>query len=278
MFADIDEGIRKLLVDYGHINSGDIDVSFDMPTREWSASISRPTVNCYMFDVRVNNELRNPTPWIYRQTSGNEAEMTLPPVPIDVTYRITTHAGAVEDEHLLLGHVLYTLLKHPILPQDVIEDTILEGQEITASAAQPVGLIQSPADYWGALDNDIKPSLDYKLTAKVDLQEIDEIQVARISKIRVGHKVKGKLEITDEESLPGQVAGRIFAQDDPQSGIAGVEVQLWERDLYATTNDEGRFWFTWVPDGNYTLVITTSDGDERRHPIEVPSESYDVQI
>ena len=67
MFADLDESIRLLLVEQGNLNSGEIDISFDMPTREWAGSISKPTVNLYLYDVRENSQKRNPTPWTIRK-------------------------------------------------------------------------------------------------------------------------------------------------------------------------------------------------------------------
>ncbi|MBI2930807.1 MAG: DUF4255 domain-containing protein [Planctomycetes bacterium] len=48
MFADVDESIRKLLVQRGHLDSGEVDISFDMPTRQWAAGVSKPTVNLYL--------------------------------------------------------------------------------------------------------------------------------------------------------------------------------------------------------------------------------------
>ena len=37
MFVDLDESLRQLLVERGSLNSGEIDISFDMPTRDWAA-------------------------------------------------------------------------------------------------------------------------------------------------------------------------------------------------------------------------------------------------
>ena len=52
MFADIDESIRQLLIQMGNLNSGEIDIAFDMPTRDWAAGINKPTVNAYLYDIR----------------------------------------------------------------------------------------------------------------------------------------------------------------------------------------------------------------------------------
>ena len=93
MFADVDESIRRLLVERGNLNSGEIDVSFDMPTREWAASISKPTVNAYLYDIRENQELRVPTPWKVQRGPDNTAIKSRPDVRLDLTYSITAFAN-----------------------------------------------------------------------------------------------------------------------------------------------------------------------------------------
>ena len=58
MFADLDETIRLLLIRHVPLNLSEVDVSFDAPDREWSGRLSRPTVNCFLYDVRENEDLR----------------------------------------------------------------------------------------------------------------------------------------------------------------------------------------------------------------------------
>lgn len=63
MFADLDETIRQLLLQWGNLDSGEVDIAFDQPTREWSSSISKPTVNLYLYSIQENKELRDPNAW-----------------------------------------------------------------------------------------------------------------------------------------------------------------------------------------------------------------------
>src|SRR5579872_2360538 len=58
MFADLDETIRQLLIHGVPLDLSEVDVSFDAPDREWSGRLSRPTVNCFLYDVRENLEMR----------------------------------------------------------------------------------------------------------------------------------------------------------------------------------------------------------------------------
>ena len=58
MINELDETIRQLLIKAGGFTQAEVDVKFEIPNREWSAGISKPTLNCYLFDIRENRELR----------------------------------------------------------------------------------------------------------------------------------------------------------------------------------------------------------------------------
>ena len=58
MFADLDETIRQLLIKGIPLDLSEVDVSFEAPDREWSGRLSRPTINCFLYDVRENLDLR----------------------------------------------------------------------------------------------------------------------------------------------------------------------------------------------------------------------------
>ena len=58
MIADLDETIRQLLIAEIPIRNGEIDIKFDQPKREWSARLTRPTINFFLYDVRENVILR----------------------------------------------------------------------------------------------------------------------------------------------------------------------------------------------------------------------------
>src|SRR5688572_2720411 len=55
---DLDETIKTVLRERGGLPTAEVDIAFDAPDREWSGRINRPTVNCYLYDIRENLELR----------------------------------------------------------------------------------------------------------------------------------------------------------------------------------------------------------------------------
>ena len=276
MFADLDESIRQLLIQRGNLNAGEVDISFDLPSREWAAGISRPTIDLYLFDIRENTELKNPAPWMVQRGPNNTAIKSRPDIRVDVNYNITAVASAIEDEHRLLNRVLLILSQHPVLPEELLQG-LVSGQEVFTYVANPSGIMQSPADYWGALDNDIKPSIAYRATVRLDLAQEISVGLALTSQLKVGYKVNGN-GLGSMEELPFHIGGRVYQGGDPESGVRAARVTLVERALDAITGADGRYSFSGVPAGQYSLVISPPGIDELTRVIQVPSENYDIGI
>ena len=57
MLAKIHHAVESLLHEQGRIDN-EVDVRFDAPTAKWIASLTRPTVNLFLFDVQENTEKR----------------------------------------------------------------------------------------------------------------------------------------------------------------------------------------------------------------------------
>ena len=57
MLGDLNETLKKLVVN--KLGADGIDVSFEQPTREWSAKITRPTVNFFLLRLLENRQLRD---------------------------------------------------------------------------------------------------------------------------------------------------------------------------------------------------------------------------
>src|SRR6184192_2726976 len=119
MINDLDETLRTLLVDKAGLEPDEVDISFEIPTREWSTS-TRPTVNLYLYDIRENTKLRE-TYWDEESRGNGEVVLKRLPLRIDLSYMITCWTGAVEDQHLLLWKVLETFIRNSPLPGDVLQ-------------------------------------------------------------------------------------------------------------------------------------------------------------
>jgi hypothetical protein len=168
MLSDIDETIKQLLIKKGGIDPESIDISFEMPNREWSTTLSRPTVNIYLYDIRENHKLRG-LEWAVTKDKNGIATRKKNASRIDVSYLITVWTSDILDEHRLLWQVLAALFRHQDIPEDILSGPLSENRyPVTAVTAQPDGLFNNPADFWSALDNEIKPSLNYVVTLPLD--------------------------------------------------------------------------------------------------------------
>ena len=96
MLADLDETLRKLLMAEIPIKNGDVDISFDQPKREWSARLSKPAINLFLYDMRENNVLRQHQ-WERLDNNGQGtsdlATRKRTAFRVDCSYVITTWAA-----------------------------------------------------------------------------------------------------------------------------------------------------------------------------------------
>src|SRR5690242_11217730 len=111
MLASLHTGLTILLHDHGLIPEADVDVCFDPPRRDWVASLVRPTLNFFLFDVKENLDVRQTH--VETTRANGRAHHRVPPRRFDLRYMVSALTTDVADEHLLLWRALTTLLRHP---------------------------------------------------------------------------------------------------------------------------------------------------------------------
>jgi hypothetical protein len=273
VFAELDEAVRQLLITAVPLDLSEVDVSFDAPDREWSGRLSRPTVNCFLYDVRENEELREAA-WEHgRDRANGTASRRRTPIRINVTYNVTVWARAPEDEHRLLWRVLAALAHHPVLAENILEGELKEQPfPIMARVAKSAIARTNPADLWQALDNRIRPSLTYVLTLALDPDMVFTSPMTFTAVRRTRPSTNG--DGTYDESLV--IAGQVRNKAD-NSAVAGARVLVRERGAEATTGNDGSFAFR-VPRGNLTLVVEAPGRKPVSKKASVPSRNYDVEV
>jgi hypothetical protein len=269
MFADLDETIREVLVRCVPLDRAEVDVSFEAPDREWSGRLSRPTVICFLYDVRENLELRQ-TDWEVQRRNNGTATIRRLPTRIDATYQVTVWARAPEDEHRLLWRVMAALFRNQAIDQDLLQGELKEQPlPLKAQVAQPHQSRANPAELWQALDNRVRPVLTYTVTLALDPDQVYTSPLVFTSVM--GLRQKG----TDEpDSLHYRIRGRVRSEDQ---GIPGATVSLKETGAEVQTREDGGFAFRARP-GALTLLVTLPDGQTASRDIQVPSPEYDVLV
>ena len=297
MIEDLDETIKQLLIREGGLDPAEIDVSFDVPDREWSASIVKPTLNFYLYDVRENVVLRDMSWETLRRGNGTLAKKH-PPRRIDCSYLLTAWTSSVEDEHRLLSSTLQTLFRFSVIPQDVLQGSLAsQPLPVPMSVGQPDGVLKNPADVWTALDNQLKPAINYMATLAVDVSQVIEGLVPVTTRVitlmpppangngvhtleQEQRQEAGRTQTATATSHYVDIGGTVY--DNEHRFVAGASVMLHERGSVVRTDAEGRFIFRGLRYGRYTLVASTADRAAQPVKVDVPptqgANSYDLTV
>jgi hypothetical protein len=177
MIRDLDDTIRELLETRAPAGSelAGATISFDLPDADWRAGLDQLTVNCYLYDIRENREMRTNELLLHRSGDGTRAVRRRPPARLDCAYCITAWSPATDEsvleEHRLLSQVVTVLLRNPTIPADVLQGSLVDQiPPYPTVIASPDGVKNQP-EFWGALDQQLKPSLNYIVTLAVMLDD-----------------------------------------------------------------------------------------------------------
>jgi len=168
----LDDGIAAFLRAELGTSANGLDIVFTAPDREWSARLSRPTINCYLWGV---------TPAAQGNVSGfeqvvdNDRTYRRPASPrVDLRYLITAWADDAKDEHMVLGAVLRLFarprqLEADFLPAALASVTPFPQLQLAGPSAD------DRADFWNALGGHYRPGLDLRITAAIDMGDLEPL-------------------------------------------------------------------------------------------------------
>lgn len=195
MIRDLDLTVRELLETRAPAGSelAGADVVFDLPDADWRAGLGGLTVDAYLYDLRENAELRTEEPLLQRSADGTRAARLRPPARIDCSYCITAWSTATDEpvleEHRVLGQVVRILLANPTIPADVLQGTLATQIPPYPTIIAAADGIRNQPDFWGALDQQLKPSLNYVVTLAMLLD--DELPEAALAPVVERVEVEG---------------------------------------------------------------------------------------
>ena len=278
MFADLDETLRQLLTRQVPLDPAEVEISFDAPDRDWSGRLTRPTVNCFLYDVRENLKLRT-DPWEVRRDGTNHQSVRQRiPHRIDVTYQVTAWATAAEDEHRLLWRVLLVLAKYGTLPTDVLQGSLREQPlAIPTSVIQQDQMPVNYADLWQSLDNRIRPALTYVVTVALDVDvDFTTPLVLKAPSVKLFRYEPAEQAVLRDGLYP--VRGRVRDRQNDLRPVAGALVVLRETGARTLTGEDGTFTIGPATRGPITFVVLAPGRAETSWPGEVPADSFDLEI
>jgi hypothetical protein len=164
---DVD-GALRLLIEREVVETADVEVVFDAPTKDWSSRRNAPTIDVYLYDIR--EDLRRRSRGLLNEyDEGILRARHLPPRHFKLSYLITAWTQRPEDEHRLLSALLRCFLRHDALPADVLGGSLAQlGLPVQVTVALPPPEDRTFADVWSALGGELKPSLDVVVSAPTE--------------------------------------------------------------------------------------------------------------
>ncbi len=277
MIDALDEVLRQLLMREIPIRNGEVDIAFELPNREWSARLNRPTLNIFLYDVRENTVLRK-AEWEIRRQDNGKVSRQRSPVRVDLHYMLTAWAKAVEDEHRLLTRTLMALFRHPTLPEELLPEIFNDQPVPIPMRVAQQDSLRNPADVWNALDNDLRPAVNCTLTLALKPFTAFEGPVVRTRELRwhLAHHLPSPQAIAQAERVDElwAIGGRVRSPVSPHQ----LRLTLLERGQRVPIDDQGIYRIANLSPGSYTLLIETPGQAPQKKSIRVPSDSYDIDL
>jgi hypothetical protein len=172
-----------------------VTISFETPDDQFRNSVTLPAINLFLYDVRENRDLRT-NEWIVEKHSDGAGNKQRAPIRVECSYLVTAWAAdsapkASEDEHRLLSEVMIALLRHPIIPPEVLQGRLKEQAPMLPAISLHPGRLQSLGEFWQALGGKPKAALNYTVTIGVVPQKPIETKVVteKMLKFRIEKEV-----------------------------------------------------------------------------------------
>jgi hypothetical protein len=277
MFHDLDEVLKKLLIQEIPIKKGEVDIAFDQPKREWSARLNRPTLNLFLYDIRENRKLRQSQQWMVEHNEDGTVTQRRTPARIDVHYMITAWANEPEDEHNLLARALMALFRQPHLPPELLPKSLGDQSAPVPLQVAQEDMLQNPADVWSALDNEIRPAIVLMATLAVDPYQPLVTPLVRTRQLRIGQSAEPSIEALVEGFEP-DVLWTIGGTVHTDTPLEDLHLTLVEQGLEVPLKDDGRFTIGRLRADTYTLEIAKDGHKPKRHKLIVPGPDYDLEV
>jgi len=280
MISDVDEALRNLILDSLTVSRQNVDIKYDLPSRDWAARLNRPTIDLFLFDIRENLRLRGAEQARQIPLPNGKVEVRRNPVRIDLRYLLTAWTKDPEDEHLLLSDALLTLLRNPTIPDKYASEQMKKQQFpviLDAAVYQPEhGPTEKSTEIWGVIGNDIHAGFIVTVTITVDPYEpLVFTQVSSVSR-SLGQTNPGGGRVLVETGREKYDEGFFIVTDKYESST--LTVVLSERNETLTVDEDYRVQLPTLPAGKYHLDVRYRGKVLKHQAIEIPAKEKTVVL
>ena len=280
MISDVDEALRNLILDSLTVSRQNVDIKYDLPSRDWASRLNRPTINLFLFDIRENLRLRGAEQYRQIPRDDGKVEVRRNPVRIDLRYLLTAWTKDPEDEHLLLSDTLLTLLRNPTIPDKYASEQMKKQQFpviLDAAVYQPEhGPTEKSTEIWGVIGNDIHAGFIVTITITVDPYE--PLVFTQVSSI------ERNLGQTSPEGGRAQVEAGAEKYNEgffirtKKYEPSTLTVVLVEKNIPLSVDEEYRVKLPTLSAGKYHLDVLYRGKVLKHQAIEIPAKEKTVVL
>jgi hypothetical protein len=268
--ADLDEALRALLKRElaGHGFDG-VEIAFEAPSKEWSAKLTAPTVDLFLYDLREASDRADRS--LGERRANGRATVTAPPLRLELTYAVSAWTKAVEDEHRLLSQVLAILYTYRRLPADLLEARASAASSLLVGETQVGRPREEKADFWTSVGGSYKASIDFvvHLTIESGATSVRGPEV-RMPTLRAG--LAPGASVSELHSVGGTV------KDAGGAPIANAWVAVPASGRWTASDGAGRFVLGRLEPGEVTVSARSPGGDEATVTVRIPNEPVELVI
>jgi len=218
----LDESMERFLRAVVPLPPREVDIAFEAPDGDWAASVSRPTVNLYLWDVRPSTVERDLGMLETIDANGRRQRRGALP-RVECRFLVTAWTSDVGDEHSLLGRVLLALMLNPVIATEHLTGS-LASVEPRPTIELRTGTAAENSDFWSALGGQLKPGLDVAVTITLDAATVREVgppvrELQLQQRTQDGSIVDEPLIIADEQHTTAE-------QGPPRESAADGPIEL----------------------------------------------------
>src|SRR4051794_40927767 len=269
--ADLDEALRTLLKrELERHGFEGVDIAFDAPATDWSAKLTNPTVNLFLYDLRENVAEADVTTRNLRV--NGTAIAAPPPMRLEITYSVTAWTKAVQDEHRLLSQVLAILFSHVSLPADLLDGRLASASLLRAIETEVGRPKEEKADFWTSIGGRYKASIDYAVKLEVESGlTFTRGPEVRTQRVNLGLQDAPRRTFEELQRFGGVVRGK---DGEP---VADAWVVLPDLGRFTSSNREGNFVLEGVRPGAPRVTARNVEGREARGVAKVRGGGVDLE-
>lgn len=285
MISDLDAALKAMLAGEAPLGSSlaSATISFAVPDTTWQGQGSGMQVDCYLYRVIDNRELRSNQRFTTINTDGTTTT-TLFPSRVECSYIISAWDKGSEvegmekepDEHALLSDVIWVLWRNPTMPAKYLTGSLTSAFLAIPIVADESEDMAAKPDFWSGLDTYVRPAVTCRITIEMDLDNATTGAQATM----IGFVAEQLTTGIDDQQQPAMIAGTIRNAVALAVVVPNAWIQLDSSQQTYLSDANGQFVISNIALGPHTLTVRAVGYTQAVRTFNVPDPSgiYDVSL